>query len=204
MRTLLHVGCGRKRNDSTTIGFNTSSWSEVRLDIDPEVGPDIIGTLQSMPSVGTSSIDAIFSSHNIEHLYAHEVPRALMEFLRVLKPEGFLVLTCPDLQSICDLVSEDKLTEPVYTSPAGPIAPIDILYGHRASLARGNFFMAHRCGFPRSLLVNSLRQAGFASVVSTRRTHPFYDLWALACVNASGEVDIRALANEHFPIPSSR
>jgi SAM-dependent methyltransferase len=204
MRTLLHVGCGRKRKDSTTAGFNTSSWTEVRLDIDPEAGPDIVGTLQSMPAVGTSSMDAVFSSHNIEHLYAHEVPRALSEFLRVLKPEGFLVLTCPDLQSICALVSEDKLMEPAYTAPSGPIAPIDILFGHRASLASGNFFMAHRCGFTRSVLVNSLRQAGFAVTIATRRAHPFYDLWALACVSAIGETDLRALANEHFPIHRGR
>ena len=50
------------------------------------------------------------SPHNIEHLYPHEVSLALAEFRRVLKPEG-LFDPCPDLQSVCNLVAEDKLTD---------------------------------------------------------------------------------------------
>jgi len=42
-----------------------------------------------MPAVADGSVDAIYSSHNIEHLYPDEIPVALKEFLRVLKPEGF-------------------------------------------------------------------------------------------------------------------
>jgi hypothetical protein len=44
-----------------------------------------------------------------------------------------------------------------YTAPAGPIAPLDILYGHRASMARGNLFMAHRCGFTQKVLTGTLQ-----------------------------------------------
>jgi len=72
------------------------------LDIDPSVAPDIVGTMTDMSAVATASIDAIFSSHNIEHLYPHEVPIALAEFLRVLKDDGFAVVTCPDLRSQAD------------------------------------------------------------------------------------------------------
>ncbi|WPL20233.1 class I SAM-dependent methyltransferase [Thiorhodovibrio frisius] len=144
MPHFLHIGCGPKHKDRTTAGFNTPDWQDIRLDIDPAVQPDILGTMTDMAAVESESMDALFSSHNIEHLYAHEVPVALAEFLRVLKPNGFAVITCPDLQSVCALVAEDKLTEPAYTAPAGPIAPIDILYGHRPSLARGNLYMAHK------------------------------------------------------------
>jgi predicted SAM-dependent methyltransferase len=42
-----------------------------------------------MKAVASESVDAIFSSHNIEHLYPHEVPVALAEFIRVLKPGLF-------------------------------------------------------------------------------------------------------------------
>jgi len=130
MRTFLHVGCGTKHKGQTTRGFNTDAWIELRLDIDESVDPDIVGSMTEMSAVASESVDAVFSSHNIEHLYPHEVLLALREFLRVLKPDGFLVVTCPDLQSVCRLVAEDKLTEPAYTAPAGPIAPLDILYGH--------------------------------------------------------------------------
>lgn len=109
VRQFLHVGCGSKRKDRTTVGFNSQEWSELRLDIDSSVRPDLVGTMTDMSAVGEASMDALFSSHNIEHLYAHEVPKALAEFKRVLKPGGFAVVTCPDLQSICALIAEGKL-----------------------------------------------------------------------------------------------
>ena len=90
MKTFLHVGCGPKRKDHTTPGFNVSEYNELRLDIDQNASPDIVGTMTDMSGVDTASVDAVFSSHNIEHLYSHEVPVALAEFRRVLKPTAFL------------------------------------------------------------------------------------------------------------------
>lgn len=201
MKTILHVGCGPKRKDKTTRGFNTDAWAEIRLDIDPSVSPDITGTMTDMSGVDSGSMDAIFSSHNVEHLYPHEVPVALAEFKRVLKPDGFVVITCPDLKSVCALVAEDKLTEAAYTSPAGPIAPLDILYGHRPAMAKGNLFMAHRCGFTEKVLRGTLQAAGFAAVATLARERaPFFDLWALASVSARNEGLMRQLATEHFPM----
>jgi len=200
MPTFLHIGCGPKHKDRTTRGFNTDAWTELRFDIDESVQPDLVGTMTDMSAVASESVDAIFSSHNIEHLYPHEVPLAFREFLRVLKPEGFLLLTCPDLKSVCALVADDKLTEAAYTSPAGPIAPIDILYGHRPAMERGNLFMAHRCGFTQKVLDGTLRACGFQTVASAARDRaPFFDLWAMASKSARSEDEMRALAAEHFP-----
>lgn len=198
-RTLLHVGCGPKRKDQTTRGFATDAWRELRLDIDASVAPDLIGTMTDMSAVADASVDAIFSSHNIEHLYPHEVPLALAEFRRVLKPDGFAIITCPDLQSVCALVAEDKLTDPAYISPAGPITPLDILYGHRPALAQGNLFMAHHCGFTQKVLIGTLHAAGFVKVAIKRRLHPYYDLWAIATKAERDDATLRALAEEHFP-----
>lgn len=201
MRTFLHIGCGPKRKNQTTRGFSTEAWAELRFDIDESVNPDLVGTMTNMSNVGSESVDAIFSSHNIEHLYPHEVPLALKEFLRVLKPDGFLVVTCPDLKSVCGLVAEDKLTEAAYTSPAGPIAPLDILYGLRQSMARGNLYMAHRCGFTQKVLDSTLRAYGFQTIGSMSRGYePFFDLWALASKSQRTELEIRELVVEHFPL----
>jgi ubiquinone/menaquinone biosynthesis C-methylase UbiE len=199
MPTLLHIGCGPKRKNQTTRGFNTDAWTELRLDIDADVQPDIIGTMTDMSAVADASVDAIFSSHNIEHLYPHEVGPALAEFIRVLRPDGFLVVTCPDLQEVCRLVAEDKLLEPAYTAPAGPITPLDILYGHRPPMARGNLYMSHRCGFTEKVLIGTLRSCGFKTVASKRRAHPYYDLYAVATKADMQEADLRALAAQHIP-----
>jgi ubiquinone/menaquinone biosynthesis C-methylase UbiE len=198
MNAFLHVGCGPKHKDRTTAGFNNDDWREIRLDIDESVAPDITGTMTDMSAVESGSVNAVFSSHNIEHLYPHEVPVALAEFLRVLSEDGFAVITCPDLQSVAALVAEDKLTEPAYESAAGPIAPIDILYGHRPAMARGNLYMAHRCGFTRRVLINTLQAAGFKTVAAASRPSAF-DLWAVASKSERSEDELRALAKLHFP-----
>lgn len=194
--TLLHVGCGSKRIDHTP--FAGSDWQEVRLDIDPAVAPDLVGSLTDLGAVADASVDAVFSSHNLEHLYPHEVPTALAEFRRVLKPSGLVLITCPDLQTVAALVAEDRLVEPAYTSGMGAITPLDILYGHRASLAAGNHYMAHRCGFTRKVLTGTVQAAGFVQCASLRRPNAF-DLWILATVETWPEEHLREAARQLLP-----
>lgn len=193
---VLHVGCGPKRIDQTP--FPASDWSEIRLDIDPVVEPDVIGTMTDMSAIADGSVDAVFSSHNIEHLYPDQVPLALAEFRRVLAPTGFALITCPDLRSVCRHVADDHLLDPLYTSPAGPIAAIDILFGHRASLRAGNRFMAHRCGFTQSVLSATLQTSGFTRVASLCRPSHF-DLWALATLGSWSDDALRSAASCLFP-----
>src|SRR5689334_12552624 len=127
-KTVLHVGCGHAKVHSA---FSGHEWHELRLDIDPAVKPDIIASITKMTAVPDESVDAVWSSHNLEHLYPHEVPHALREFRRILKPEGFALITLPDLQQVAKLVAADSLDEPAYVAPAGPVAPLDMLYGYR-------------------------------------------------------------------------
>lgn len=191
----LHVGCGRKRKDRTP--FANQSWKELRLDIDLSVEPDFVGSMTDMSSVQDESMDAIFSSHNIEHLYPHEVPLALNEFRRVLKSDGFLLLTCPDLQSVCSLVADDKLTDAAYISGAGPITPHDILYGHSDSMRQGNLYMAHRCGFTQKVMAATLQKNGFSAGIKVRSQN--FDLWAVA-VFAGAEDRLNSLIATYLDI----
>jgi ubiquinone/menaquinone biosynthesis C-methylase UbiE len=199
MTKFLHVGCGMKRKDRTTAGFARTEWQECRFDIDAKVAPDVIGSMTDMAAVSDGAMDALFSSHNIEHLYPHEVAVALTEFFRVLRPDGFAIITCPDLQSVAELIVQDKLTEPAYQSPAGPISPLDILYGHRTAMAAGNLYMAHRTGFTLRSLTDALRAAGFSTVIGRRQPAPAYALWVGATKSKQPEPILRALAAAHFP-----
>jgi hypothetical protein len=196
MPTLLHVGCNAKRKNQTTAGFGRPEWTEIRLDIDPSVEPDIVANMLDMAAVPTASVDGLFSSHNIEHLYLHEVETALREFRRVLKPGGFAVITCPDLQSMAELVVQDRLHEAAYVSPAGPVTPHDTLYGYGPALARGHLFMAHRCGFTQRSLHDALRAAGFGGLGLRRQAHC---LWAVAVNGPMEEAGVRQLIADHFP-----
>lgn len=198
-KTILHVGPGHRNNGAKLpAAFLSSEWQEIRLDIDPANEPDIVGSMLDMAAVADASVDAIYSAHNIEHVYAHEVPQVLKEFLRVLKPDGFLVVTCPDLQTVCQLVAEDKLSDAAYTSQAGPITPLDILYGHGAALATGHHYMAHKTGFTLKTLTQALHAAGFATSAGKCRLRGL-DLWAVASKGPMEESTLRELAGKVLP-----
>jgi SAM-dependent methyltransferase len=177
-KTVLNVGCGYPLRQRLHRHFHGPEWREIRLDLDPAVQPDIVCSITDMSPVATDSVDAIWSSHNLEHLQRHEVPLALAEFIRALKPNGLLLLTLPDLRQVAQLVVEDRLEDPAYTSQSGPITPLDMIFGHTPSLARGNPFMAHRTGFTVRTLHRVLAEAGFADI--TVRQGNSFDLWATA------------------------
>jgi|SRR5580698_2856591 SAM-dependent methyltransferase len=197
MKTFLHVGCG-PQNKSRLKGFNSGEWLEIRFDIDPSVNPDIEGTLTDMDSVNTGSVDAIYSSHNIEHVFPHEVHTVLLEFHRVLKHDGIVVLTCPDLASVCEAIVKDKLMETLYESPSGPIAPIDVLYGHRDSVAKGKIYMAHKTGFTYSTLNDAFFKAGFKFNVGAARPS-CYDLWIVSFKQPMSNEEGTEIAKNYLP-----
>lgn len=176
-RTVLHVGCGAPDPAKLPAAFfPVTGWRELRLDIDPSVAPDIEASITDMPMLEGNSVDAVWSAHNLEHLAAHEVPMALAEFLRVLRPNGFALVTMPDLQQVAALVAADNLEGAAYMSAMGPIAALDMLYGFRPAIASGNAFMGHRTGFTATTLARHLEQAGFVDVRVQRDGS--FALWA--------------------------
>jgi SAM-dependent methyltransferase len=177
-RIFLHVGCGKRGEAPMHESFQGSGWHEVRLDIDPDVDPDIVADMLDMAIVPTGSMDAVFSRHNIEHVFVHDVPRAIGEFFRVLKPGGQLVLATPDLQGAARAIASGRLEDTLYKSPAGNITPLDVVYGYGRGIAHGRTYMAHHSGFSRGSLSRKLGQAGFGDI-EVARVDP-YELWATA------------------------
>ena len=179
-RRVLHVGCGPRNPMKLNRIFREPGWQEVRLDIDPNVEPDILASITDMSAVPSESVDAVWSSHNIEHLFAHEVPTALAEFHRVLVPGGLLLITLPDLEAVARVILEQGADKVLMTSTDGtvPITPIDMIYGWGFMIQHGRTYMAHRTGFTLKTLGNAILAAGFPQVQAARGKT--WDLWCLA------------------------
>jgi hypothetical protein len=163
-RKFLNVGSGARGAPFLPPWLKTPDWEHVRLDIDPNMEPDILGSATDMHMVPTHSQDAVWAANIVEHLFAHEVPLALHEFARVIKPDGLVQIMVPDLQPVARLVADGKLEDTAYTAPAGPIAAIDMLFGHRGFIAQGRVHMQHKTGFITSTLARALMLAGFPHV----------------------------------------
>lgn len=174
---VLHVGCGSPEAGKLPEYFDPSLWQELRLDIDPQVKPDFVASTTDMRAVPSASVQALYSSHNVEHLFVSEVPKALAEFLRVLEPGGFALITLPDLRAAAERVLRDEHELPMYYSPAGPISALDMIYGYAPFVEGGNSFMLHKTGFTAGSLRKTLERAGFERV--TVKSHGFA-LWAVA------------------------
>ncbi|MBS1869522.1 MAG: methyltransferase domain-containing protein [Actinobacteria bacterium] len=177
---MLHVGCGPPAADNLHERFHGAEWRELRLDIDRAQLPDIVADMIDMrETVPSASVDALWSSHNIEHVFAHEVPQVFGEFLRVLRPGGLALITTPDLQRAAERIASGRLDDALYESEAGPITPLDMVYGHGREISRGFHFMAHRTGYTARSLERRLRDAGFVDV-RVRREPGDRALWAEA------------------------
>lgn len=127
----------------------------VRLDIDPRTKPDIVGSMTDLGGVGP--FDAVACNNALEHLYPHEVNKALQEFHRVLKIGGHAVIQVPDLEGV--LPTEDVIEE------IG-MCGLHLYYGDPALLEEFPY-MAHHCGFVQSTLYRVMVMAGF--FVTTKR-----------------------------------
>ena len=166
MKRILHAGAG-----SGTMRDLFKSYQEVRLDIDPGVKPDIVASITDMGEIG--EYEAVYCAHCLEHLYPHELPLALKEFRRVLKPGNLAFIIVPDLEGIQP--TEDL----VYISEDGDrITGLDMIFGCRKYLAKSPH-MAHHNGFVKATLEKAILEAGFVHA-GVKRHAPMFELLATA------------------------
>jgi hypothetical protein len=180
MKRVLHVGCGQRTIANLPAYFK--GWGEIRLDIEPAYRPDVVASMTDMRAVPSRSADAVYSSHNLEHLAPHEVPQALTEFRRVLSDDGFAVILVPDLHAAAAAIAAGDPLRMMYDSPTGPVTALDMVYGH-SQLVRRSPFMTHRTGFTKALLQESMRPF-FSYVVASN--YGTFNIAAIGFVREAG------------------
>jgi SAM-dependent methyltransferase len=180
-RAFVNAGCGPTGNARLPAFFRT--WRQIRVDIDPKMKPDLVTSIADLSAIPSGTVDAVWSAHSLEHLYAHEVPVTLSEFRRVLRSTGFACIVIPDLQAIAGWIASDRLLETIYESAAGPVTAHDMIWGFGRAIAAGNTAMAHRCGFTPTPFIQRLTEAGFGEVQLRRKNS--LELVALALCKRS-------------------
>lgn len=172
MKRLLNVGGG-----TTALPEKFNEFEVTTLDIDPSTQPDIVASMTDMGDIG--SYDVVWCSHALEHIYPHEVNKALSEFLRVLEPGGHAIIFVPDLEGL-------KADEsPLYIDPTGPVTGLDLIYGHRVAM-QDSIHMAHHTGFVANTLTSALIKAGFDQAETSRQ--PQFNLLGIG-IKANAQSD---------------
>ena len=164
MKKVLNVGGGSK---SIALPPQYAAFEHLLLDIDPKGQPDIVCDARQLSGLPAAQFDAVYCSHNLEHYYRHDVPRVLAGILHVMKDGGFVQIRVPDLTELMRVTVSQGLDvdDVLYTSPAGPVMILDVLYGHSPTIERsGEEFFAHKTGFTQKSLSNAVARAGFSSM----------------------------------------
>lgn len=114
-----NLGCGESKSLENLKVDKVIIKKVVHFDIRPEVKPDIVCDLRSIPEPD-NKYDIVYANHILEHFYKEETLSVLKEWLRILKPQGRLIIIVPD-------------TEWALKSLSGPNDSIakDVLYGGR-------------------------------------------------------------------------
>jgi ubiquinone/menaquinone biosynthesis C-methylase UbiE len=166
LRKVLNVG---GNNKSIQLPAHFAGFEHLLLDIDPRGKPDVLCDARELATQEADQFDAVYCSHNLEHYYRHDVQKVLAGFLHVIKDGGFAHIRVPDIAEVMRLTVENKLDidDVLYTSPAGPIMVLDVLYGYSVEIeSSGQDFYAHKTGFTEKSLLAALDKAGFSMASS--------------------------------------
>lgn len=101
------------------------------------------------------SVDLIETHHMIEHLSFDEAGRAFQEWARVLKPGGYLVLSCPDLTGVALLWMKRTIQNRFGRRPERRDYILKMIYG---SQEREGMF--HKSGYDRAQMEKALARYG--------------------------------------------
>ncbi len=142
----LHLGCGPEKREG---------W--VNIDTNPAAQPDIVGSVDVLPQFENASVDVIEACHLFEHLDYTQARRALVEWARVLKPGGELLLELPDFDACVRILGK-------YKDERGFDLGLIGIFGWPPAIDAEGAPQIHKWGWTRSSLADALRQAGFERV----------------------------------------
>ncbi|BFM40965.1 methyltransferase domain-containing protein [Synechocystis sp. LKSZ1] len=157
-------------------------WKILDIEARPEV--DYVGNANNLSQFSDNSVDVIYASHVLEHFYYNvdnELANTLIEWHRVLKSGGKLMVSVPDLKTLCWL----------YLHPnAHPLERHHIMrmiFGGQT-----NIYDVHKVGFDEDILAMYLEMAGFDSYERVMEFNIFQDCSSIKLVNTHVSLNVIA------------
>lgn len=121
------------------------------LNAQPGPGVDFVGNANDLSQFQDASVDEIYASHVLEHLgYHEELPNTLLGIHRILKPGGIFRMSVPDLEMLCWMFINDKVT------PEGRFFLMRMMFGGQV-----DEFDYHKVGLTWEITSAFLEKAGF-------------------------------------------
>ena len=133
------------------VGGETPKEGWKILNVQPNEHTDYVGNIMDLSMFEDESWDEVYGSHILEHLdYVKELPHVLSEIERILKPEGVLKISVPDLEVLARLLVNPQL------NGQNRFHVMRMMFGGQT-----NPYDYHKVGFTFEFMQAFLAQAGF-------------------------------------------
>jgi predicted SAM-dependent methyltransferase len=159
------------------------------LDIEPRPEVDYVGNAADLSQFENDSVDAIYASHVLEHFHHTlngELINTLSEWHRVLKPGGKLLISVPDLKTLCWLYLHPNLI------PIERLHLMRIMFG-----AHSNEYDVHKVGFDSETLAMYLAEVGFEEYEQVSEFNLFDDCSSLRILDTL--ISLNVVATKSTP-----
>ncbi|MEB3831390.1 class I SAM-dependent methyltransferase [Phormidium sp. CCY1219] len=159
------------------------------LDIEPRPEVDYVGNAADLSQFESDSVDAIYASHVLEHFHHTlngELINTLSEWHRVLKPGGKLLISVPDLKTLCWLYLHPNLI------PIERLHLMRIMFG-----AHSNEYDVHKVGFDSETLAMYLAEVGFEEYEQVSEFNLFDDCSSLRILDTL--ISLNVVATKSTP-----
>ncbi len=182
--------------------FMATAWHELRIDPDENMQADITSQPYHLPMIADASLDGVFIGHTLHRYNFIDAEHVLKEAFRILKDEGTLIATVPDLQLASTYAANDELEAGVYQSPAGAITAIDMLFGFQRAIRTGDLARQHQSGYTMTSLGNLVRDIGFCNLKVQRQAHDLLVIGLKLPYNHPERVERIMLQTDAAPRPN--